>query len=91
MTHSQNIFPIWCGLRAVLQECIDEACAYGDELLEEKSQEYFDELESAGSITVVETDKEAWRDRASDTIDKILNDSFAPAVQEYVKNYMNGN
>ncbi|MCI9601514.1 MAG: TRAP transporter substrate-binding protein [Lachnospiraceae bacterium] len=78
-------------MRAVLQECIDEACAYGDELLEEKSQEYFDELESAGSITVVETDKEAWRDRASDTIDKILNDSFAPAVQEYVKNYMNGN
>ena len=75
-------------MRNVLQECIDEACEYGDELLEEKSQEYFDELEGDGSITKVEVDKSVWRDAASDTINQILEESFDLAVQEYVKNYM---
>lgn len=70
-------------MRNVLQECIDEACEYGDELLEEKSQEYFDELEGDGSITKVEVDKSVWRDAASDTINQILEESFDPAVQEY--------
>lgn len=75
-------------MKNVLQECIDEACDYGDELLEEKSQEYFDELESNGSITKVDVDKSVWRDAASDTINQILEESFDPAVQEYVQNYM---
>lgn len=75
-------------MRNVLQECIDEACKYGDELLEEKSQEYFDELEGNGSITKIEVDKSVWRDAASDTINQILEESFDPAVQEYVQNYM---
>jgi TRAP-type C4-dicarboxylate transport system substrate-binding protein len=75
-------------MRTILQECIDESCAYGDELLEEKSNEYFQELQDENLITVVDVDKNVWSDAAKETIDKILEDSFNPAVQEYVKNYM---
>ena len=75
-------------MRNVLQECIDESCAYGDELLEEKSAEYFQELQDQDAITVVDVDKAVWSDAAKESIDAILQNSFDPAVQEYVKNYM---
>lgn len=75
-------------MKAVLQECIDESCAYGDELLEEKSDEYFNELTADNLIQVVEVDKNVWSDAAKETIESILSESFDPAVQEYVNTYM---
>lgn len=68
--------------RTMVQEAIDEAIAWGDDLVQSRESEIYTQLEEAG-MEVVEPDVEAFRAAARPAIERVA-DGFAPDVRDYV-------
>jgi TRAP-type transport system periplasmic protein len=68
--------------RAMVQEAIDEAIAWGDELVQGNEAMVYDQLVEAG-MEITEPDVEAFRAKAEPAIRRVA-DTFAPEVRDYV-------
>lgn len=68
--------------RTMVQEAIDEAIAWGDELVQSRESEIYTQLEEAG-MEVVEPDVAAFRAAARPAIERVA-EGFAPDVRDYV-------
>lgn len=68
--------------RVIVQAAIDEAIAWGDELVQGREAEIYAALEEAG-MEIVEPNIEAFRASARPAIERVAN-GFAPDVRDYV-------
>ncbi|MEC5292482.1 TRAP transporter substrate-binding protein [Aurantimonas sp. C2-6-R+9] len=73
--------------RTMVQDAIDEAIAWGDELVTSKQAQLFEQLQEKG-MTVVEPDVAAFRAKAAPAIRKIA-EGYAPEVKDYVLSKLN--
>ncbi|HDZ74026.1 MAG TPA: TRAP transporter substrate-binding protein [Aurantimonas coralicida] len=73
--------------RTMIQDAIDEAIAWGDELVTSKQAQLFEQLQEKG-MTVVEPDVAAFRAKAAPAIRKIA-EGYAPEVKDYVLSKLN--
>lgn len=73
--------------RAMLQESVDEAIAWGDELVTGNEAKLYEQLQEKG-MQIVEPDVAAFRAKAAPAIRKIA-DGFAPEVRDYVLSKLN--
>ncbi len=71
----------------ILTDCLSEAAEWSNAELEKQDKEYWEKVTADGTVTVVDVDKNVWRDAAADGINQALADMDETA-RKYVSDYM---